>query len=75
MSRSKREQNIEANSYLEIGGNKEEEGAEAQREQLSWARDMANNNYEGTAGKSGQDPDGDVGSLIISVPSVILFAH
>jgi hypothetical protein len=67
------------NSYLEIGGNREEGGAEAQREQLSWARswarDMANNNYKGTAGKSGQDPDGDVSPLIISVPSVILFAH
>jgi hypothetical protein len=62
-------------SYLEIGGNREEGGAEAQREQLSWARDMANNNYEGTAGKSGQDPDGDGNSLIISVPSAILFAH
>jgi hypothetical protein len=78
--KQKREREIEANKISEgtareseqkLEGNSSPELAAPPRE----TKRMANSNYKGTVGKSGQDPDGDVGSLIISVPSVILFAH
>jgi hypothetical protein len=78
--KQKRERKIEANKISEGTARESEQKLEGNSSPELAAppgetKRMANNNYKGTVGKSGQDPDGDVSLLIISVPSAILFAH
>jgi hypothetical protein len=71
--KQKREREIEANKISEgtareseqkLEGNSSPELAAPPRE----TKRMANSNYKGTVGKSGQDPDGDGRSLVVPVP-------